>query len=209
VKPLVDLYCILPDRYEEMDQYGFIRNSPGPRSASEIRIYCVRPDGQPIHALTGDSDQDTASLVYLLERIMTNLSEQRPAEAARYTGVLAHFIEDSLSPPHAVSPDELLRLAPAAHTNFHSTIERSLPEFDLQPWTPRPIGNSVLAIATAIRDRCDAGAAMNRTNLSAIVKAAIAHDERVLNDYRAAAGTRAAQVLADVLYTLFAGDGAR
>src|SRR5215471_3016203 len=48
VEPLAALYCIYPDRYEEMERYGFVRNSPGPRSASEIRVYSVHPDGHPV-----------------------------------------------------------------------------------------------------------------------------------------------------------------
>ena len=45
VKPLIEIYCIFPDRYEEMERFGFVRNSPGPQAKSEIRRYCVRPTG--------------------------------------------------------------------------------------------------------------------------------------------------------------------
>src|SRR5947208_181747 len=44
-EPLVRIYCMYPDRYLEMEQYDFVRSSPGPRTAEEIRSYCVRPDG--------------------------------------------------------------------------------------------------------------------------------------------------------------------
>ena len=106
--PLVEIYCLYPDRFLEMTEFGFVRNSPGPRTAAEIRPYCVRPDGQPVHGATGDRDQDTASLLFLFERIASNFARNRPAEAAKYAGVLSHFIADSLSPPHAVAPEELL-----------------------------------------------------------------------------------------------------
>ena len=36
-----------------------------------------------------------------------------------------------------------------------------------------------------------------------MVKAAFAHDEQTLNEYRLRAGTKAAEILADALYTLF------
>lgn len=207
VEPLVTLYCIFPDRYEEMEHYGFVRNSPGPRSASEIRVYCVRPDGYPVHGATGDRETDMASLVYVLEGIITNLSQQRPAEAARYMGVLAHFIEDSLSPPHSVSPEELLdltqRIAPGTRGNIHSALEKSIPEFTLRDRTPRPISGSVRTIATTILDQCYAGAAMNQENLPAMVKAATGNDEPALNEHRLRAGKTAAQILANVLSTAF------
>jgi hypothetical protein len=207
VEPLIEIYCIYPDRYEEMERFGFVRKSPGPRTASEIKPYCVRPDGQAIHGATGDWETDTGSLVYLFERILTNLSGNRPGEAARYAGVLSHFIADSLSPPHSAGADELLAMTPqAAQTgriNVHSAIERSLPEFTLGDRVPRIAGDHLVQAAEAILDQCDSGAERNRRDLPSMVKAASAHDERTLNEYRLRAGTRAAEILADALYTLF------
>jgi hypothetical protein len=206
VEPLVSLYCIFPDRYEEMELYGFVRNSPGPQNASEIRVYCVHPDGHPVHGATGDREMDRDSLVYLLEGITANLARPRPAEAARYAGVLAHFIEDSLSPPHAVSPEELRelteRVAPGTHGNIHSAIEKSIPEFTLQKWTPRRSSGTVQSIAATILDECYAGADTNQENLPAIVRAATDHDEPALNEYRLRAGKTAAQILANALYSI-------
>src|SRR3954451_19215659 len=34
---LFEIYCMYPDRYLEMEQFGFVRKSPGPHSADEIR----------------------------------------------------------------------------------------------------------------------------------------------------------------------------
>ena len=72
--PLVEIYCMYPDRYVEMASYGFVRNSPGPRTVSEILNYCVRPDGELLHGATGDRDTDLGSLQYLFERIGANSS---------------------------------------------------------------------------------------------------------------------------------------
>jgi hypothetical protein len=47
VKPLIDIYCMYPDRYQEMVEFGFVRRSPGPRDAAEIEAYCVRPMVKP------------------------------------------------------------------------------------------------------------------------------------------------------------------
>jgi len=199
--PLVEIYCIYPDRYEEMEHFGFVRKSPGPRTVAEIRQYCVRADGRPVHGATGDRDVDTGSLVFLFERILTNLSGNRPAEAAKYAGVLSHFIADSHSPPHAVAPEELLDLAEGV--NVHSAIERSLPEFTLRGRVPHEAGAHILTAAGAILEQLYAGAAQNRKNLPSIVKAACGRDERAMDVYRLRAGTRAAEILADALYTLF------
>ena len=214
VKPLVEIYCMFPDRYLEMERFGFVRNSPGPRSASEIRPYCVRPDGTAIHGATGDRDMDMGSLVYLFERVAATLAENRPAEAARYAGVLSHFIADSLSPPHSASAAELLEMTPlpsqAARINVHSAIERSLPEFTLSGRVPRMSGSHLVPAAEVILDQCYAGAERNRSDLPAMVAAACSHDEQTLNGYRLRAGTRAAEILADALYTLLGmGEGDR
>src|SRR5450759_473547 len=58
---LVEIYCTLPDRYVEMESFGFVRKGPGPRIAAEIRLYCVRPDGEPVHGPTGERDADLTS----------------------------------------------------------------------------------------------------------------------------------------------------
>ena len=205
-EPLTRLYCMYPDRYAEMTRFGFVRRSDGPRTAGEIRIYCVRPDGQVIHGATGDRDTDLASLVHLFERILTHLSENRPAEAAKYAGVLSHFIADSLSPPHAVSQEELLAMRPAeaSETQLHGIIERSIPAFTLEGRAPRAVAAHLVPGASAILDACYEGAAQNARDLPAMVKAAVAHDQAALDPYRLRAGKRAAEILADALYTLLA-----
>jgi len=206
LQPLVDIYCIYPDRYEEMERYGFVRKSPGPRSASEIRIYCVRPDGQPIHGATGDREADIVSLAYLLERAATHFSARRPRQAAQYLGVLSHFIADSLSPPHAVSAGQLRELTPPAarekRPGIHAIIERSIPEFDLGRRSPRRLGGDLMTATKAIVDQCYEGAGRNRAGLACMVKAASEKDEATLNVYRIRAGKRAAEILADVLATV-------
>ena len=213
-KPLIEIYCIFPDRYEEMERFGFVRNSPGPRNIAEIRSCCVRPDGQHIHGVTGDREMDTGSIVYLFERILTNLSEDRSGEAARYSGVLSHFIADSLSPPHSVNADRLLEMTPrparAERINIHSAIERSIPEFTLDGRVPHLLAGHLVPAALAVIALCDAGAGQNRRDLPAMVKAASLHDEQALDEYRLRAGRKAAEILADALYTVFRiGEGDR
>ncbi len=193
---LAELYCIYPDRYQEMERFGFVRRGPGPRDASEIRRYCVRQDGEAIHGVTGDRETDTRSLVYLLEHMAADWAANRAAEAARYAGVLSHFIGDSLSPPHSAEPGEL-------ESRIHSAIERGLPDLTLGGRVPHSGGSRTVDIAKTLLDRCYAGAEQNRKDLAAIVKAAEERDERALDGYRLRAGTRAAEILADALFSVF------
>jgi hypothetical protein len=195
--PLAAVYSLYPDRYAEMVRFGFVRKSAGPRSPEEIRAYCVRPDGQPIHSATGDRDMDMASLIYLFERILTSFSENRPTEAAKYAGVLAHFIEDSLSPPHAGDVEAAT----------HAAIERSVPEFTLTGRDPHSAphnslnnpGGNLLRTAEAILDRIYAAHEQNRQDLPAMIKAVADRDEPTLDTYRLRAGVNAAEILADTL----------
>jgi hypothetical protein len=205
IAPLIEIYCMYPDRYLEMERFGFVRKSAGPRSVSEVRQYCLRPDGQTIHGATGDATGDRASLIYLFERVVTSLSENRPAEAAKYAGVLSHFVADSLSPPHAADENELNELlpGPVAGLNLHGAIERSLPSFNLEVHTNRRFGTHLLSAADAVLQECYAGARQNRKDLPVIVRAVYSRDEQVLDAYRLRAGRQAAAILADALGALF------
>jgi hypothetical protein len=203
---LAEIYCIYPDRFDEMERYGFIRKSPGPRNASEIRVYCMRPNGELVHGATGDRDADLASLAFLFERIAASLSAKQPGEAAKYAGVLSHFVADSLSPPHAVSPERLRGMTPwfsaCGRVNLHSAIERSLPEFSLGGRSPHAAGASLAVAAEAVLASCYAGMEANRKDLPAMVKAACAGDERKLDPFRLRAGSKAAAIFADALYAI-------
>jgi hypothetical protein len=201
---LVEIYCIYPDRYEEMERFGFVRKSPGPRTAAEIRRYCVRPDGQAVHGASGERETDLGSLVFLLERMAANLSQHQPGEAARYAGVLSHFVADSLSPPHAIAAEQLADMLPPAQAglNIHKILEQSAPGFNLAGRAPRKLDRHVAAVAKAVLERCYAQAAQNRRDLPAMVRAACARDEQTLNVYRLRAAKRAAEILADALYSI-------
>lgn len=190
--PLAETYCMYPDRYNEMENYGFVRNSPGPRTTAEIRSYCIRPDGELIHAVTGDQESDTGTLVFLFERIVSNLSAKNPAEAAKYAGVLSHFIADSLSPPHSVGVEGKL----------HSVLERTLPEFALAPRSPRKAGKGIVDSAQSVLQQCYQGADRNRRDLPVMLRATEAGDEETLDPYLLRASREAAEILADALFTL-------
>jgi hypothetical protein len=193
---LVEIYCMYPDRYLEMEQFGFVRKSPGPLSAAEIRPYCVRGDGTAVHGATGDRDADMASLIFLFERMVTRLSENRPEEAAKYAGVLSHFIADSLSPPHAVAPEELLQMA--GGMNVHSVIERRVPELVVSRRARLAGANTLEQMESILRQVYEARA-QNRRDLPVIIKAACGADVVTLDRYRLRAGRRAAEILADAL----------
>jgi hypothetical protein len=204
--PLINIYSIYPDLFEEMEHYGFARRGPGPRSVSEIRDYCMRPSGELVHGPTGERENDLAALMFLFERISGALAAGQQAEGAKYAGVLAHFIEDGFSPPHAVPAERLERMRPwmvSCHvTNLHAALEQTIPRFDLGGRPPRRLGAGARAFASAVLDGCYAGAAQNREDLASMVKAACASDQKKLSEYQSRAGAGAAALFADAIYTI-------
>ena len=137
------------------------------------------------------------SLIFLFERMLSSFAENRPVEAAKYAGVLAHFVEDSLSPPHAEET------APAVH----HAIERSVPEVSSSGWTVRAPRGNLLEIAQTELDRIYAGREANRKDLPAMTRAVAAGDDRTLDGFRRRAAVEAAQILAELLMAL--GESAR
>jgi hypothetical protein len=204
---LVELYCLYPDRYVEIQQFGFVHKSPGPKTQEELHVYCFRPDGEPLHSATWTREEDLGSLVYMFERIVSNLSDKHEAEAAKYMGTLSHWIADSFSPPHVVPREQLgtMAAAPAGRESFdiHGAIERTLPEFTLGARVPRVLGTGLVSAAEALLDKCYAGGEQNYKDLPAMARAAYAGDQATLDTYRLRAGKTAAELLGDALFTLF------
>ncbi len=199
---LAALYSLYPDYF----------GSGTESQRSELRIYCVKPDGKPIHNVTWKRGEDLESLEYALNGIIAGLRKRDAASAARYAGVLAHFLEDSTCPAHAAipadSPLNLLRdlLPPPPgkeEIKLHTVIERSTPEFDLGSRAPRSAGSSVQEAAANLLDRCYTLVKQNRAGLIELVKAVYADDEAKVNRFRLIAARAGAELLADAYYTAF------
>jgi hypothetical protein len=198
---LIETYCILPDRYVEVEQHGFTRAGPGPKTAEELRPYCVRPDGRMVHSATFDREEDLDSLIFLTERILTALSEKRVRDAALYTGVLAHFIEDSMSPPHSVLAEDLQELGPGL-PNLHRALEHSVAEFAIaKREKAMPVGTLLHGLESLL-DRVYVGAERNRKALPEMVRAVRANDVATVERFRMEAARGAAEILADGLMLL-------
>ena len=200
---LVDIYCMYPDRLQELEQFGFARNSPGPRDPAEIRPYSIRPDGEAIHSASWDNDEDLVSLVLLFERIARAVKAGETAEAAQFMGTLSHFFADSLSPPHAISAAELAELAGGESLPIHRELERTAPPPELKGRKPQRLGEGLIDSAQAALERLNQAAAENRKALPALLTALKTKDEAALGPVRQRAVTAAAALLADSLHTLF------
>jgi hypothetical protein len=195
-KDILETYVMLPDRCRDWTEL------PDPAA---MKPFCLRPDGTPVHSASLDHDEDLESLIYLYERILTSASEKKDKDLAMYVGVLAHFIEDSLSPPHSLTDEELQELAPDTKW-LHQKLERTVPPFTIAKRPPPRSGGSETMLETldSIVKRLHASAARNREALPNMVKALKAGDEKALDAPLLQAAKDAAELLADALNAMFA-----
>jgi hypothetical protein len=178
---------------------------------ARLRPYCVKPDGKPIHNVTWEPPDDLKSLEYSLEGVVRAIRANQIDVATQHAGVLAHFLEDSTCPAHALIPaDSPLhslrdRLAPPEQMQIqlHPTIERSAPRFDLGARKPQSMGESVPKAAEALLARCYVIIRGNRENLETLVQAVYAGDTATVDRMRLEAARQGAELLADAYYTTF------
>ena len=197
-EPLTREYCLYPDIYA---------NAPATRK-DEMRRYCETPDGRPVHNVTWNRKLDAESLTFVFKGLIASIHAKDVAAAARYAGVLAHFIEDSTCPAHALMPnDSQLNLlkdlvpppAEAANIKLHTVIEHSSPSVDLKGRRPEILGATPEAIAEAVLDRIYAGVRVNRSHLIVLAQAAYKDDQAGMDTYRLIGATAGTTILSDAL----------
>ena len=205
---LITTYSLYPDMYH---------NAPAERKAA-MREYCeVR--GRPIHNVTWKRNEDIESIEYLLGKLIEKIRSREVSGAAQYAGTLAHMLEDSTCPAHALTPpdsplntmrDLLPPPAGKEDIRLHTIIERSAPEFDLGSRAPRMAGDSIPRAAASLLDRTYVVIKSNRADLIDLVRATYAGDGQTMDKYRHKSTVAGAELLADAYYTAFilAGSGA-
>ena len=199
-------YCLYPDIYANAE----------PAEKTRLKLFC-EVGGRAIHNVTWKRAEDLQSLEYLLRNVSDAIRSRDSATAAQYAGTLAHFIEDSTCPAHALTPPDsplnlmrdLLPPPPGkADIRLHTVIERSSPEFDLGSRSPRSAGGTVSEAAASLLDRVYAAIRVNRAGLIELVHATYADDQPAMDGSRVNAARAGAEILADAYYTAFSLAGA-
>ncbi len=177
-------FSLYPDWYH---------NAP-PEIRADMRRFCeVR--GRAIHNVTWNREQDIESIEYLTAGIVTGMRTGEVDAAVKFAGVLAHLLEDSTCPAHALIPmDSPLNLM----VQLHTVIEHSSPEFDLGSRVPH------VESPQRLLDRCYAVIKLNRAHLIELVKLVYAGDEAGLDRYRLESARAGAELLADAYYSALA-----
>lgn len=198
---LIVRYSLYPDIYA----------NAGPQDRARMKVYC-EVAGRPIHNVTWKRPEDMSSLEYLLNNVVAAIRARDGAAGAQFAGTLAHLIEDSTCPAHALLPQdsplnlmkELLPPPPEKRDIvLHSVIEHSSPEFDLGARVPEAVGTTVNNAAGALLDRIYAAIHANRGDLIELVRAVYADDERTVDRFRLKGARVGAEILADAYRTAF------
>jgi hypothetical protein len=192
-------YSLYPD---------LIQGAKGPELQAMHR-YCIKPDGKPIHNITWQPEDDLRSLAFSLDGIVDATRAGEIERSAKHAGVLAHFLQDSTCPAHALIPaDSALRsmmdrFAPPGklEMKLHPAIERSAPSIDLAGRAPRRAGVTVPQVAEALLERCYVIVRGNREKLDVLVQAVYAGDEATVDRMRREAARSAAELVADAYYS--------
>jgi YVTN family beta-propeller protein len=198
---LTSRYCLYPDIYHNAE----------PAEKARMKAFC-EVGGRPIHNVTWKRGEDIQSLEYLLRNVADGIQSRDSEAAAQYAGTLAHFIEDSTCPAHALTPPDsplsLMRdlLPPPAGKEgirLHTVIERSSPPFDLDSRAPQTAGGTLQQAAATLLDHIYSAIRGNRAGLIELVRAAYADDQAAMDRFRLKAATTGAEILADAYYTAF------
>ena len=146
---LVREYCIIPDRF-----YG---------DRPKYHKYCALPNGRLVpHALTNEALDDFPSFTraapdyeqnlyvarYYLGKVTALLKRGNDAEAARFAGTLAHHLQDSVWPCHAIHNSLLPVLLPfprGKYWHLHRALDdiQGLRPGDLMSVRPVLLGETV------------------------------------------------------------------
>ena len=198
---LATRYCLYPDIYHNAE----------PAEKARMKVFC-EVGGRSIHNVTWKRDEDIQSLEYLLRNVAEKIRSGDSAAAAQFAGTLAHIVEDSTCPAHALTPldsplnlmRELLPPPPGKQDiELYTVIERSSPSFNLDSRPPRTVGETVPQAAAALLDRIYSAIRVNRAGLIQLVQSAYADDRPAMDRFRLKAATAGAEILADAYYTAF------
>jgi hypothetical protein len=127
-------------------------------------------------------------------RALQALRTESPANAARWTGSVLHFVTDSGSPPHAIG------LSGPAHTKMESWLDTSV--IDLSHYHPKLLGDTDEAAVTGLLARMDGLIAFSAIRANAMLPFVKVDDRVHMEPLAVESAAETARVAADVIHTL-------
>ena len=127
-------------------------------------------------------------------RALQALRTESPANAARWTGSLLHFVTDSGSPPHTIG------VKGEEHTKMESWLDTSL--IDLNAYQPRMLGATEDTAIEGLLRRMDALIAFSAVRGRELLPLVKVNDRAHMEPIALESAAETARVAADVIHTL-------
>lgn len=200
LQPLGALYCIIPDLVftrKDLAPYARIDSQPGVVYVKNLHVPTTPVDNYEI-------------LRFFLDKAVSALKAGSIGDAARYSGTLAHALEDWSCPAHVVPGDNMFTLfkqflppPPAQrYTLLHSPVEGGTFTVRLDSYQPRLLGTSVDEAAFNLLRRAQEGTVFARSQVVPIIQAFYAGDTNAVNAAQQKAAALGAAIVADALHTI-------
>jgi hypothetical protein len=199
-EPLGRLYCIIPDLVytrKDLAPYAAMDSRPGVLYISNLH-------------LPGAPAENYEILRYFVGRAAGALQTNALADAARYAGTLAHFLEDWSCPAHSVPGDNMFTLFKQflpptedyRYTPLHGPIEGGTFAVSLAGYRPQLLGATPDEAAFNLLRRAQEGTVFARGQVIPIIQSLYAGDTNACNAAQQKAGEFGARLVADALYTV-------
>ncbi len=175
---------------EEWDTGGQTLEQPGMQFfANDYLLFPAAP-----HPFQHDVPEVLGTYRPFFLRALQALRTESPANAARWTGSLLHFVTDSGSPPHAIS------LHGAAHTKMESWLDTSV--IDLSHYHPKLLGDTDERALQGLIARMDGLIAFSAVRGKAMLPFVKGDDRAHMEPLAVESASETARVAADVIHTL-------
>ncbi len=127
-------------------------------------------------------------------RALQALRTESPANSARWTGSLLHFVTDSGSPPHVIG------VKGDDHTMMESWLDTS--RIDLSGYHPKLLGDTAEAALQGLAARMEGLAGYSAVRARRMVTLVAANDRRAMEPLALECAAETARGSADVIHTL-------
>lgn len=196
---LVNQYCLIPD---------LARGSTDMRR--QFSRYVLLPDGDPFSHQPLERQYNARLMEHLIDAALRHLKAGELDEAARYTGSLVHFLEDSSCPAHVMPDDnqfglvkDLIPVPPDFQDRgLHTPIESGVITVGISGYKPRLLGTGAAEATSNLVERLNLAVRTARGQIIPILQGLFNGDKRAIDTGRLRAATLGAQAVADAMHTI-------
>ena len=205
---LVSTYCLYPDMYRKKEFKKALAQYIEIPHVKDSAIFHVPNSYYGGNQKEEDSIPEFYILTYFMENAIKHLKANNIKEAARYMGVLAHFVEDYACPVHVIDNNTLRQLNPKPQHinefNVHRDVEKhKMENFHISDHSVQKLGNNIFDTVHSIIPRFNKIQINSRAQAVPIILGFFNDEFDKSNQARINAAKPAAKLLADIWHTIF------